>query len=187
MNNRDVDYFDQFEEPEVEYQPHTTDDPDIWGLFDVARGRTTNVPRTIYTISGDNASKPVGILFEDGRFIPIPSTRVGTTLVVQDGGADDGQMLPKGRVLPFSKYVVNIMLPTSFELEVVWDGAADSPDILVIDDGEPILTSEHSRGLILGDYSRKAPQATKLGRLSGANEERPQGGHEFPTWVPRAA
>lgn len=181
--NRDSDYFDEFEEPllDEEFQPHITNDPNIWGLYDVARGRSTEVPQTIYLISGDNASGVMGLLFPNGDFMCKRSSRKGMVVVLQDGGADDGQEL-KDRILPTNTDIVNISLPTKFEMSVAWDGSTKSPELTVIEDGEVFITNEHSRGLILGDYSRKASETTKLGRLTGASDERPQGAHEFPAW-----
>lgn len=152
---RDNDYFDEFEEPldDLEYQPHITNDPNIWGLYDVVRGRTTEVPVTVYLISGDNASGVMGLLFPNGDFMCKRSSRKGTTVILQDGGADDGQEL-RDRILPTNTDIVNISLPTSFGMEVAWDGSTKSPELTVIEDGEVFITNEHSRGLILGDYKR---------------------------------
>lgn len=182
----DADYFDQFEEQPIEeedYQPHVVNDPNIWGLYDVARGRFPDVPTTIYLVSGDNASGVLGLLFPDGTFMCKKTSRWGQDVVLQDGGADDGQELPKGRILRNpGTHGVNAFRPTSFSMEVVWDGSTKSPDIEI----EGRMTGEHSRGLILGDYSRKGPQTTRVGRSPGAGAEADEGihegAHEFPTW-----
>lgn len=149
------------DENELEYQPHRTDDPNIWGLLDIATRRRTEIPQTIYFISGDSTSKPIGLLNADGTFVMKTPTRVGNEFVFQDGGADDGQLVPKGRSLP-GGHGLNALIPTSSTAMVVWDGAMKSPVIDIVEDGETFTTVEHSRGLILGDYSRnKAPEGFK--------------------------
>lgn len=148
IDNSEEDDFDSADE--LEYQPHLTDDPAVWGLLDIAIRRDSEVPQTIYMTSGDSASGVIGRRTAEGVFIIKDPTRVGNLYRLQDGGADDGQLMPKGRILPTHGAHINAALPTSFETEVQWDGAAKSPD-LENEEGE--MTSEHSRGLLLGNYS----------------------------------
>lgn len=154
-NNLELQEF-ELDEIGNEFQPHRVDDPDVWGLRDVVRGRTPLVPTTIYATAGDSTSGVVGLLFPNGQFLVKSSSKVGTELVYQDGGADDGQKLPKGRVLPTSKILINAALPTIGVLVTAWDGAAQQDEFIVTDeDGNTELRREHSRGLLLGDYSVK--------------------------------
>lgn len=134
---------------------YRTDDPDVWGLIDVVRGRSSAVPQTIYKIAGDSASGVVGMLYpHPWTFVPIPSSRVGKVITMQIGGADDGQELPKGRILPTGGTRVNSALPTLAEGETIWDPATHSPEFEVeLEDGTREVRREHSKGLLLGDYA----------------------------------
>ncbi len=108
---------------ELDYQPHITDDPDVWGLADIALGRRTLVPQTIYVTAGDNASGVAGLLTVGGEFIPCPPSGAGRTIrLVGDW------------------YGVNpVKGEPATAFDVVWDGSKKVP-------------GEHSKGILLGDY-----------------------------------
>jgi hypothetical protein len=159
--------FDEVElDTEETFQPHRTDDPDVWGLQDVARGRTPLVPTTIYNVAGDSASGVAGLLKPDNTFLPKYSSKVGQILRIQIGGADDGQHIPNSRTLPQEHQVVNAPLPTESWLETVWDGAVKQPEFKVCDPDTGVceMRQEHSHGLLLGSYSTKMGSAPAEGR-----------------------
>lgn len=122
------------DEPELEYQPHTVNDPEVWGLRDVARGRGTVVPTTIYKVAGDSASGVVGILMPGGIFIVKHSCRIGQSFEV--GLLHDVKPSPREAIKT---------------LETVWDGAAPADEFTDEDTGE--VRQEHSKGLLLGNYA----------------------------------
>lgn len=140
-------------------RPYRRDDPNVWGLLDVARGRTPDFPVTVHMIAGDSASGVVGILYPGNRFVVAPPSRSGqTTLRYQDGGADDGQNIGS-RVLPVrqrGERPLNAELPTAGFAETRWDGAVRQPEFEVeLEDGTHEVRREHSRGLLLGAYPTK--------------------------------
>lgn len=115
-----------------DYSLHRTDDPHVWGLKDVARGRTPLVPTTIYAASGDSASGVEGLLFPSPwAFLEKAESNVGKSEVVEQDGE-------------------------SFEVLTVWDGAMPQPwfRAYVNETGlETTLRREHSKGLLLGNYA----------------------------------
>jgi len=118
---------------ELDYQPHITDDPNVWGLLDVATGRRSEVPQTIYRTSGDSASGVAGILMANGEFIPKRSSNI------------DGRELEIG--------LLHDVKPAPREATVTyvtaWDGAKPAAEF-INEDGEP--AQEHSHGILLADY-----------------------------------
>lgn len=127
---------DKFIDDELpEDQLHRTDDPDVWGLVDVIRGRTPNVPTTIYLAAGDSASGVAGLLFPNGTFLPKTSTDMGRTFSA--GTLHDVKPAPS---------------EPSVEYEVAWDGAKPGEEF-VNEDGEEM--KDHSHGLLLGSYDIK--------------------------------
>lgn len=133
--------------PEVEYQPHSVSDPEVWGLRDVARGRTCTSPTTVYIVAGDNASGVAGMIFPDGRFLPKHSTRVGR---------------------PFHAGVLHDVKPAAGERTVAyataWDGAKPEPMFI---DEEGIKRYGRSKGILLGDYAIRG-ESTAPGRTRKA-------------------
>jgi hypothetical protein len=123
-------------------QLHRTDDPSVWGLLDVATGRHSEVPQTIYKTSGDSASGVVGIRYANGLFVSAAPSRVGATVV-----AGEYFMVRPVKGEPFREY------------EVAWDGAARSAPFINEETHEP--GQEHSRGILLGEYPNK-PEEQKL-------------------------
>lgn len=153
-----------------EVELHRTDDPDVWGLSDVARGRTPVVPTTIYKTAGDSASGVAGLLFPDSTFLPVIKSGAGErTYRLQDGGADDGQVMPPNRTLPISGALINAAVPTEFFGVVVWDGARKSDPVEVIDEdtGLTSLVQEHTKGLLLGDIAMKGASQFVMDRKRG--------------------
>lgn len=142
-------------EIDEEVATHRADDPDVWGLSDVARGRTALVPTTVYRVSGDSASGVAGRLLPSGEFLPVHTSRVGLfEMRCQDGGADDGQMMPRERVLPSGRVVINAPLPTDFWMETAWDGAMKEPEFEVTDEetGVTEVRQGRTKGQLLGNY-----------------------------------
>lgn len=116
-------------------EAHRRDDPSVWGLVDVARGRTPDYPMTIYLIAGDSVSGVVGLLFPNGIFLHKHPSRVGQLALV-------GQLFQVNPA-PFE--------PT-IEFETTWDGARKSDEFLS-EEGETLR--ESSKGLLLGNYQTK--------------------------------
>lgn len=153
-------------EAELEYQPHRVDDPDVWGLRDLARGRTTMYPVTIYRISGDNSSGVVGVLYPDGKFVGKRSTREGNGFLVGT--------LHDVKPSPFE--------PTR-QLYTGWDGAI--PEVPFLDE-EGNERQGRSKGLLLGSYDTKgaSAQERKRGARRKSTSRRDTiGGTAFPHTV----
>lgn len=123
-------------------QLHRTDDPDVWGLLDVALNRITVVPQTIYKVSGDSASGVVGLLTPDGVFSSAARSRVGSESVV--GTLHDVNPSPGEAIILY---------------ETNWDGAAPAREFLN-EENEP--AQEHSRGLLLGEYPNRYEKGLKF-------------------------
>jgi len=121
-----------------EDQLHRTDDPDVWGLLDVVTGRETVIPRTIHKTSGDSASGVVGLLFPNGDFVSDAPSRIGQTFVA--GTLHDVRPVAGEPTVTY---------------EVAWDGAAPAREF---EDEKGELRSEHSRGLLLGEYPNRAEE-----------------------------
>lgn len=174
-------------EQEEDYQPHRVDDPDVWGLNDVARGRTPEVPTTVYAVSGDSASGVAGLIFPDGNFIPKAGTSIGKVIRFQNGGADDGQMMPKDRVLPTEGRTINAPLPTEGYLETVWTGAMPAQEFQHCDEDTGVceIRREHSKGLLLGNYPirREPTRSREMNINKGGRNPHPQ----LFTQLPKAA
>lgn len=87
-------------------EAHRPTDPTVFGLFDIAVGRETAYPRTVYLITGDNTSGIAGRLLPTGEFLPKRSSDVGTVKTIRGILEPDRQM------------------------ETVWDGAcpAEAPE-----------------------------------------------------------
>jgi hypothetical protein len=138
---------------DLEYQPHDLNDSTVWGLRDVARGRTCSSPTTIYRVSGDSASGVAGRLLPSGEFCPIHSTRIGNVFVA---GA------------------LHNVKPAAHEptvtYETAWDGAAPCPVFEAKDEDTGVveIRQERSKGLLLGSYERKPAEGHKgIGKLAG--------------------
>lgn len=125
-------------------QLHRSDDPDVWGLLDIATGRRSEVPQTIYKISGDSASGVVGIRYANGVFISAARSRVGATVVA-------GEFF---NVRPVAG-------EPAVTYEVAWDGAKRTPEFVNEETHE--VGQEHSRGILLGEYPNR-PEEEKLAR-----------------------
>lgn len=114
-------------------QKHRLDDPNVWGLSDVARGRTPAVPTTIYNTSGDSASGVAGLLMPDLTFYPQPGSNIGRDFTLNQDGE-------------------------TFTVGTTWDGAKKQPEFKrhpeLVEQFGPV-GQEHSRGLLLGDYQSK--------------------------------
>ena len=146
----ETDYINEELPPD---QLHRTDDPNVWGLLDVATGRRSEVPQTIHKVSGDSASGVVGILYPDGqRFVSAARSRVGTTVVA-------GEFFG---VRPVAGEPARVY-------EVAWDGAARSAPFINEETG--LVGQEHSRGILLGEY----PIAASEQRLSKFEADRRRG------------
>lgn len=117
---------------EIEEELTRPPDP-VWGLEDVARGRDTLSPRTIYAVRNADRSGVMGILQPSGEYVNRTPTTTGQRFVTKD---DDG---------------------VTWDVEIAWDGAQPSPvsaTPIGFWDGEetkPIFQG-HSKGLLLGDY-----------------------------------
>jgi hypothetical protein len=135
--NEDLFDLDPYHEELPEDQLHRTDDPSVWGLLDVALRRHSEVPQTIYKISGDSASGVLGRRLPNGEYIPNAPSKVGTEFVA--GTLHD--VKPE----PFENTITYV---------TAWDGAKPSDEFEVVDEdtGEVRRGFEHSRGLLLGDY-----------------------------------
>lgn len=107
-------------------EAHNNADARVWGLFEVSLGLRPPYPVTIYKVSGDSASGVMGLLQPDGTFLKKAESQMGRTVTV---------------VQPPDEPVT---------LEVRWDGAAPC---LTFEDDEGTVRSEHSKGLLLGDYA----------------------------------
>ena len=133
------DDLDILDAQELDYQPHRTDDPNVWGLLDVATGRRTDVPQTVYLVSGDSASGIAGILYADGTFVPKASTRVG-------GRALEIGLLHDVKPAPGEPRVTYV---------TAWDGAVPAEEFTNEEDER---TREHSHGILLAFQHAPAPQ-----------------------------
>lgn len=152
--DNDEDIQDPFAPEELDpSQLHRTDDPEVWGISDVEKGRTPAYPRTIYYAAGDSASGAAGILYPDPwQFVAVEPSHIGRTIRAQDGGADDGQMIPSDRTFTLGPRV-NAAAPFEIALETVWDGAMPQEAFEVVnEDGTREVRQEHSKGLLLGSY-----------------------------------
>lgn len=107
-------------------EAHNNADARVWGLFEVGLGLRPPYPVTIYKVSGDSASGVMGLLQPDGTFLKKAESQMGRTVTVEQ---------------PPDEPVT---------LEVRWDGAAPC---LTFEDDEGTVRSEHSKGLLLGDYA----------------------------------
>jgi hypothetical protein len=130
---------DDDELPELpEDQLHRTDDPEVWGLLDVVTGRTTPFLRTIYRVSGDSASGVVGLLYPNGDFRSIAPSPLGVEVAAGE--------LHSVQPLPYEKTIY---------YTVIWGGGAP-PRMFIDEEGNE--RSEHSKGLLLGEYAMHAEQ-----------------------------
>lgn len=133
-----------------EDQLQVIDDLSVWGLLDVIHDRRPMVPVTVYVTQGDSTSSIAGLLRPSGEFSPKRSTRLGQIFIAGT--------LHDVRPAPFEATVT---------YEVVWDGATPSPEFTTLE-GE--TRREHSHGILLGDYARRA--AMRVGRVPTGEHKR---------------
>lgn len=100
-----------------EFEPHRTDDPDVWGLADI--NRKPAVPTTIYNRSGDSVSGVVGLLYPDGTFLKAAPSRVGQEVTLtQDGETFTVMTVWDGALVKKGEYSKGVLLG-DYEIKVV--------------------------------------------------------------------
>lgn len=151
---------------------HRTDDPNVWGLADVARGRTPLVPTTVYMTAGDSASGVAGRLIQTGEFFPITPSTVGQQVIV--GTLHDVQ---PAKFEPEVEYVVG------------WNGAARTEPFEVTDEDTGVTETrrDHSKGLLLGDYALRPAGILPSGAARREQQPNSRSGRQFLADVRRAA
>lgn len=148
-------------------EAHRQDDPNVWGLLDIAAGRDNHgVPQTIYFTSGDSASGVAGRLTANGEFISVLPSGVDK-VTYRIGTLHD--------VLPVAN-------ERTIDYIVGWDGARKPESGINEETG--LEFQEHTKGRLLGDIPSKGTinanpkQGTSVRVMEPAKLDR----EVFPRW-----